>query len=340
MNFEEIEELLQYNEKESKIFIPNEIFEDLINKFQKLKPKEKPTKTVTTSKGRGKNKGINISHIAFAYSYYYLISWLYRYCKHLYGYDLIDNEKVKEILGYNATTKGIDYLIKNNGLLDTMGYIKKTKDIPISSNYDEFDGLSFTLLSDLEEEMQKMIKEKLSRKYSIKYPIKAFERVVDEEGNIEQEGTFFEFENTHCIPFEVFIYSMSNENIGTIGFYLYTFIKMMNDRYSTGWDVSIENLVRKTQLPESTLLKYLDIVKKYRMITTIHNQEYFCLALDPKDRKANTYIANDFDLFTYKPQAYQKIEILTANKHYEKVGKDLERITAKKIDIPLSELPY
>ncbi|MBD8006271.1 hypothetical protein [Bacillus norwichensis] len=64
MNFEEIEYQLQFNEKESDVFIHNEIFEDL------------------------KKSDIRKVHIPFTYSYYYLINWLYRNTK--YGSFAID----------------------------------------------------------------------------------------------------------------------------------------------------------------------------------------------------------------------------------------------------------
>ncbi|MCC3645831.1 hypothetical protein JGK52_03915 [Cytobacillus oceanisediminis] len=313
MKFEEIEELLQYNEKEFKIFIANEVFEDL--------------------KGAIKNS----PHLAFAYSYLFIITWLYRYAKHMSRDGLIDNGKIKEILGYNSMTKGLDYIIKKNGLLDKLGYTITSKDFPIAWTFNQFEGLEFLMYSEQKELLEVW---ELPRKYSIKYPVKAFERTLDEAGNIEQEGTFFEVENTHMIPFEVFMYCMDNKDIGTIGFYLYSYIKRMNDFYADGWDISIENMVLETGIAEKTLLRYLDKLKKFNLIQAVHNQEYFCLALDPKERKANTYIANEFDLFTYKPQFYKKMKIMKIDEYQKKKEEEFTKMFGNTVDFPIEELPY
>ncbi|MFE4525071.1 hypothetical protein ACFRCQ_23690 [Cytobacillus firmus] len=355
MKYETIEELLQYNEKESKIFIPNEIFDDLKKKFNELKPDIKDDKSaaiITTSTGvkrrkRGKNKGLNINHLAFSYSYYYLISWIYRYAKHRTTNEIIDNGKVKEILGYNADTKGLDYITKKNGLLDQMEYTKTDKDFPLTWTFNQFEGLEFSMLSEYIEAETKdnpfvtkssiLEMYQIPRKYTVKYPVKAFYRTQESD---YENGTFYEVENTHMIPFDVFMYCMDNENIGTIGFYLYCFIKRMNDFYSGGWDTSIENLILETEIPESTLLKYIDVLRKYKMIDVEYNQEYFCLALDPKDRKANTYTVNDFDLFTYKPQSYKKMEIISVEEYKKKKEEEFVKLFGNTVDIPLEDLPY
>lgn len=118
MKYEQLEELLQYHEKESKIFMPNEIFDDL------------------------KGAIPDSPHIAFAYSYTYLAAWLYRYSKHISPTEgFIDNVKMKQILGYNENYKKLDYLIKKNGLLDQLGYTETVKDFPTSWTYDEMEGL-------------------------------------------------------------------------------------------------------------------------------------------------------------------------------------------------------
>lgn len=314
MKFEEIKDLVKFEEQESKLFLPNEIFGDLKANMKKS------------------------IHIPVAYSYYYLVSWLYRHAK--YGNILIDNKIIKEVLGYHRDQKDLDYIMKKNGLLDEIGYTETVKDFPVVWELDEVEGLKFTFLSEMDDYFQEDIKSRLSRKYSIKYPIKAFERVVDEEGNIEQEGTFFDISNTHCIPFEIFMFCMDNDNIGCTGFYLYSYIKHMNDIYSGGWDVSIDNLSSETGISKKTLTRYLDQLNLYQMVTTKHNQEYFCLALDPKDRKANTYTTNEYDSFTDRPQSYEKLKVVTTGDYYKKREEDLEFLFSNRIDIPLEDLPF
>ncbi|EFV79040.1 hypothetical protein HMPREF1013_00669 [Bacillus sp. 2_A_57_CT2] len=322
MKFEEIEELLQYNEKESKIFIANEVFVDL--------------------KGAIKNS----PHLAFAYSYIYLVTWLYRYAKHLNSKGIITKGIINEILGYHANTKGLDYLIKKKGLLDKLDYTITVSDFPIQWKYDKFEGLEFEMLSEIYEFEMKhnplVTKSEIldiyniPKKYNIKFPVKSFYRNSDED----EDGTFFEVENTHMIPFEVFMYCMGNEDIGTIGFYLYAYIKRMNDFYTGGWDISIENMVLQTGIAEKTLLRYLDKLRKFKLIEAVHNQEYFCLALDPKERKANTYIANEFDLFTYKPQFYKKMKIMKIDEYQKKKEEEFTKMFGNTVDFPIEELPY
>src|SRR5699024_11535773 len=92
---------LNYRDGQSRHFMPNEIFKDLQSNI----------KTST--------------HIAFAYSYYYLTSWLYRNVK--YAEDLpieINTKTLKKLLGYNQNYKPINYIIKKNGVLEQINYIK------------------------------------------------------------------------------------------------------------------------------------------------------------------------------------------------------------------------
>ncbi|WP_150284749.1 hypothetical protein [Rummeliibacillus sp. TYF-LIM-RU47] len=313
MKYDEIEQLLKFNELESKVFIPNEIFKDL------------------------QKSEIKSLHVPVAYCYYYLTNWLYRYTK--YDVPFIDNKQMKEILGYHKDQKTIDYIIKKDGLLDQIGYTQTVKDLPLLWEFDEFEGLKFSMLSEMDEFNQKYIKEHLSRKYSIKYPVKAFERAYDDEGNIDQEGTFYDVSDTHCIPFEVFIYCMSNEKLGCTAFYLYSYISRMNDKFDEGWDIPIKKLIEETNIPKKTLERYLDQMKQYKMIEVIYNQEYFCLALDASQRKANTYIINEFDQFTSAPVPYEKLKVITTNEYY-KQRNDIENIFGIVVEIPLEELPY
>lgn len=308
MNYEEIENLLQYYEKESKIFIPNEIFTDLKGVITNSSP-----------------------HLAFAYSYTYLVTWIYRHTKHLTTDGIIDNGKLKEILGYNIDYKKLNYIIKKNGLLDQLGYTKTVKDFPTLWTYEDN-----TLEFDMYSENKDLVNITLPRKYSIKYPVKSFHRYDDKV----VDGTFYEFENTHCIPFEVFMYCMGHEHIGTIGFYLYSYIKRMNDFYVDGWDVPLEKMIIETSLPENTLIGYLDILRKYQLIRVQYNQKYFSLAMRLEDRKASTYYINNFDLFSDKPQPYDKLKLLKVDEYKKVKEEDAIKIWGKKAHITLDELPY
>jgi hypothetical protein len=211
VKFNELNNLIQYNKHESKLFMPNEIFTDLLNRLksnnknENQEPKSKEfvvLKNGKQRKSRGVSTDISSNHIAASYSYIYLVTWLYRYAK--YGIKHYNVSELKQILGYSPKSKELDFLIKKNGLLDQIGYLETVKDFPISSIYKhgESEEIEFAMLSDLDEDTKELIKKysNLSRKYTIKFPVKAFfrnreseeiqeEYKEDEDGNYYADGT-------------------------------------------------------------------------------------------------------------------------------------------------------
>jgi hypothetical protein len=294
----EIKHKLNYDNKESKLYMPNEIFDDLQQSVHKAK------------------------HIPFTYTYYYLITWLYRYAKH--GSIEIDNKTIKSILGYNPTYTEVDYLIKKNGLLDNIKYTLTDKDYPTSWSFVDGD-LEFMTIDDFEEDVQKLIKGTRSRKFTVKYPIKAFHRTDDEE---MLDGTFYEIDRTYLVPFEVFLFCISNKEVGVTGFYIWSYLKMQNQIYGKGYDVSIGDLSDETKIPRSTLCGYLNKLKGHKMINCYYNQEFFCLALKDDDRKANTYVTNNYEIFSDEMVSVEKMKFMSADKYLdmqkEKENVDLE----------------
>lgn len=284
-----INKLLQYNEKESKLYMPNEIFNDL------------------------KASGIKSKHIPLAYSYYYLISWLYRYTKYQIG-TIIDHKLIKQLLGYSPTYPEIDYIIKRNGELDKIGYTTTEKDIPLSWTFED-DFLDFYMLSDLDEDMQRIIKQQLSRKYTIKFPNKAFHRSRESEEDKYLDGTFYDISNTHLVEFEVFTFCMNKKEIGVTGFYLWSYLKIKNQLYSGGYDVSLDDLSCETGIARSTMCEYLNRLKEYKMIKCVHNQEYFCFGLDSDEKKANTYITNEWEYFSDSKMKIERMKFVSTKEH-------------------------
>jgi len=306
MSYEEIVRCLQYNEKESNLFMPNEIFEDL-----KLHVRNTP-------------------HIAFAYSYCYLATWLYRYVKHSSVTEILDNKKLKELLGYNPKTQTLDYLIKKNGLLDEIEYLESTRDFPLTwSLTGEEKDLDFFMLSDLDIGVAKEKFPNIPKRFFLKKPLKGFSRIkLNEDGQeYESLGTFYDIANTHNVPFEGFLYCMSNRDIGCTGFYLYSYLKHKNDLFENGYDVSLANLSLDTGIKESTLDKYIGLLKGYRMVDFRHNQEFFAIGMRAEDRKANTYLINEHDSFSNELETFQKIKI---------VKKKVE----KRIEFDVNQLPF
>jgi hypothetical protein len=380
VEYEELRELLQFNDKdknrlESTLFMPNEIFKDLnkgLNEFRssKYSSDNKEVEYINVKgrlrKKRGKSNGVSINHITFAYSYIYLVTWLYRYAKYGKGSTTIKKEHLKMILGYGAKTQEVDYLIKKNGVLEKIGYLETTGDYPIDYHYSnrytyemyvndlEPGEISFTTFSEFKEKDEHgYLKDPVTydilnrgRNYKVKYPVKAFDRLVDEEGNIEMLGTFYEVDNTHLIPFEVFLYCMSNKDIGCTGFYLWSYLKMQNQIFENGYDVSILNLSIETGIPDSTLNKYIGLLKSYKMINFYHNQEAFSVAYRDEDRKANTYETREYFSFSDKPVPYEKIKVVTKEEYLKqlKEKEDKQKIIwgnrESDVDIPHDQLPY
>jgi hypothetical protein len=293
LSYANMEKLLVYYDYEDKIFMLNEIFEDLQRNIE------------------------NSSHIAFAYSYIYFITWVYRYAKYGVINELIDQKFIKKILGYNPTYKKIDYLIKQNGILEQIGYIQTTKDFPIAYKYDDIEGLQFYYISEQKEFAEYI---NIPKNYKIKFPVKAFYRYLDDE-EMKQEynegyedGTFFYIDNTHLVPFNAFMFCMTNEDLGCTGFYLYSFFRYMNQIYNNGYDASLEMLEEKTNIKGRTLDKYLDALKKYNLIHC--NVQDYVVGLGKGEQKSNTYFVNEPVNFVNTPKVYDKRNVISVKEYY------------------------
>jgi hypothetical protein len=282
---------LQYQEKESHLYIPNEIFNDF---------------RVLHDKGS--------SHVAFAYSYYYLISWLYRYCK--YGHLNIDVKMIKGILRYNSTYKKLDYLIKKNGLLDEMGYTLSSTDFPYSWDFNDGD-IEFHLLSGLDVDDRKRILDQKGRNYKIKVPVKGLWRNQESEQEGDYNGTYYDISRTHLVEFEIFTECMSKNELGCVAFYLYGYLKWKCGMYD-GYDVSYKQMEKETGINYRTLERYLDEMKKNNMI--ICSSSNFVIGARNEDRKSNTYYVNDVGLFGMTPMSMKKGKVITLDTHLKQSG--------------------
>ncbi|WP_335871942.1 hypothetical protein [Bacillus sp. 2205SS5-2] len=318
-----IRDFLQFNHNENKVFMPNEIFDDLHRKFNTLFPED-----------HEKNGAVG-SHVAFTYSYVYFIAWLHRYCK--YSDTWITTNGIKKCLRYSPTTKTIDFIIKKNGVLDDLGYTLTTTNYPIYWTFEDQD-LQFVTVSDLDEVDKQYITQKL-RNYKVKFPVKQFyrDRESYEEGIID--GAYYEVYNTHMIDFEVFMFCMGEKDLGCTGFYLYSYLKMMNDQFKNGFDVALADLTHQTKIKDRTLDKYLKSLKKYRMINCIHNQDYYVSGLSKEERKANTYQTNEYTFFSNEPVKVKNIESMRLQ-DYRKWKTEKEEINNRDIDGEVANLPF
>src|SRR5690606_25147350 len=106
-----------------------------------------------------------------------------------------------------------------------------------------------------------------------------------------------------------------DKEIGCTGFYLYSYLSHKNDIFEKGYDVSIKNLTEETGIPKRTLIRYLGILKEYKMIDFIHNQDFFVIGMSEGERKATTYITRSYDLFSDKPIPFKRIEVKTEEEY-------------------------
>ena len=327
MTYEEISKLLEIDGKESPVFMPNEIFEDL------------------------QAYTIDSSHVAYAYSYMYLTHFLYRNCKYFNVKTLLDGNIIKQILGYSKSNRTMNYITKKGGLLDDIGYTTATKNYPISWQFKKESGEDLEFI--MYEEIGAEVLLPIPKMFFLKYPIKALEdRFIEkttytDDGEREVEeyelrGTYFDVEQTHSVDFYVFMYCMSKKKLGVIAFYLYSWIKHRNDIFEGGYDVPMTKLSEETGINRRSLIKYMDLLKGYRMISFQHNQEYFVLAAKREDRKATTYMTNDVDFFLDEPEGYKKMRVQLREEYFAMKAEQEEEGKGVKgrVDIPLAELPF
>lgn len=250
-----IKQLLKYNDHQNKVYIHNEIFEEL---------------KLLHEKGS--------SHVAFAYGYYYLISWLYRYTK--YGEINIDVKMIKEILGYNATNKKLDYLIKKGGLLDEIGLTETSTDYPLVWTFEDGE-LEFTMFSDFDEDIKKIYQKQKGNNSKIKVPVKGLNRNGE-------NGTFYDIYYTHEMTFDLFVKCMESE-LGCSGFYLYGYLKYRCDKFKE-YNSSVERIGQDIGMSKNTVDKYLTMLCMSGLVKYKGND---CRLVEGKfNRKANTYLVN------------------------------------------------
>lgn len=256
----DLKQLLNWNEFQDKIYVPNEIFNDL---------------RVLHDKGS--------SHVAFAYSYYYLISWLYRFAK--YGEKNIDVKMIKQVLGYSASTQEINYIIKKNGFLDQIGYTYSDTDYPTAWEWnDSF--INFILLSDLEEDSRLTLLKEKGRNFKVKVPFKGIWRSVESQINNDEDGTFYAFDYTHEMSFRIFMECMQDKQLGVSGFYLYGYLKYRCDKFKK-YQSSIERIGDDIGMSKNTADKYLGRLRSKGLISC---EESMCEKVNGEfSKRANTY---------------------------------------------------
>ncbi|MCU5107004.1 hypothetical protein OCA21_14380 [Bacillus cereus] len=245
--FKSIIEYYEREDKHGKVFLLNSLFETL-SKEESLTKKGKRTTT----------------HVDVAYSYLYLIAWLYRNAK--YGVMSDQNTDVgtlKELIGFTSREQRIDYIIKKNGVLDRLGLTKTIpyKEAPCSYTIDDDNVIDFETIA------QAGIKVENNRK-TIKEPIFG---LYDSDGEYGY-GTFFggvdsdNVSKTHNVDFKIFMKCMTNKNLGTDAFYIYSFLKSKCDVAGGTIEIAHDTIMKQTGITRGKMNIALDGLKKHGLI--------------------------------------------------------------------------
>lgn len=282
--------------------MPNEIFEELRTHIDIDKPNR------------------SSEHIAYAYSYVYLISYLYRYAVYGDFKQAITEEVLRMILQTPKKYKHKNYITKTNGILHKLKYIvkKSRNDVPVSYealNDRGFVDVEFETLGEWIAEFPELKADHyLSRNFKFNFPYRAFYNMKDHEQAQESErlGYFFHAENTHKIPLDIFIFCMTKKDLGTAGFYVYSFIKHMNDKFKDGWLCNKQKFMKLTGFKETKLKETLKALESYNMISNSHETYYVNLKKSSSDiiPVPCRFEAFPFDHFTNEKQEIDVREVV------------------------------
>ncbi|MGG0667712.1 GIY-YIG nuclease family protein [Lederbergia citrisecunda] len=195
----------------------------------------------------------NGSHIAYAYGYLYLSYYLYRNCKYFNVKTILNTNVLKELLGYKEKNRTANYITKRGGLLDKMGYTESTKDYPIFLEETDGKELSFITHKDVEGSVVPQ------KSFFLKRPVKM------------AEFTDIEESQSHSIDFEVFNFCMERKELGTVAFYLYSWIKH-NEDINEICEVFLKNISEHTGMAQTTVGYYIREMEKYNMVDYQKNE--------------------------------------------------------------------
>lgn len=238
------------------------------------------------------NENVDVRQISFAYSYVLVSSFLYKYTKYI-DFDsktYVQNSDIKELLGYSKKTKTVDYIIKKDGLLDLIGITETTKQIPLTSYYDEsnisdikirkFLYNNSTENNEYYNEYKTIVK---NRNYEIKKPLFFF----NNNGDI---GTLYDYSNTHKITIDELLYFLDSSNLDVTDLTIYSFIKSKcNNLNKNSYCISLSETKKDLLISNDTFYRKIKILKELSLINVKRNNSYY--SIDGKDdcHEPNTY---------------------------------------------------
>ena len=208
----------------------------------------------------------SVQHQEFVYSYYWLITYLWKYAK--YAEQEYTQSRIKQMLGYYPNEKRLNYIIKENGLLDGKEYSKAMMDYPVTWSLKEGD-LSFSMLSEYDKVDRQYLIHFKTHKFFVKAPLKSI-------GTESEEGIFWHSSNAHMINGDVFKACMENEGLGCAAFYLYGLFVYMRDKNlhfnnSETFSCANKTLVELTGWNEKRVTKITGNMVKAKLIEKKQN---------------------------------------------------------------------
>lgn len=262
---EKMKKIINANENNYPIYMKNELFE-LLGNCEELETGDKR----------------KYKYSAEAYCYLYFITYLYRNVKYYDVEEPMNNDLIKQVLGYNKKYEGLNFMIKKDGVLDQLGLTETVKmnEIPFMFNETE-DGLEFLTYSEYDPTGD-FLREIQSVSNLVKYGNRAtaklpLQGLVDEDG---LEGTFFfkenpsAIDNTHKVDIKVFALCMTNKDLGCTAFYIYNYIQYLQGA-NGGWaEVSLETMSRRLGIGNKARDKALNNLKAHQLIEFIGKNFY------------------------------------------------------------------
>lgn len=160
-------------------------------------------------------------HQEFIYCFYWMIAYLWNYAKYgEHGFTLGD---IKKLLGYNATEKRMNYIIKKNGLMDQKGYSSSVSDYPILWHMNQDKMMSFTMLSDYDKESRGMLNKFNSINVLVKAPLKSI-------GTEDEDGLFWNPSNSHMMRGEIMVACTVDGKMNCAAVYMYGLLLMLYEK--------------------------------------------------------------------------------------------------------------
>jgi hypothetical protein len=269
---------IEYLYGKASVRLPNSIFRDL-------------STTIKNKKG-----STNIQQVAFSYVYLIAVAFLYKYAQfvNVDNGTYIQNSDIKELLGYNRTTKTIDKVIKKGGILDELGLTTTIKDYPVQfvtnpmENINDIPLREFITITDITDDdinytiIKGIVK---NRNYEVKEPL----FLTHGYGNSDY-GTLYSIERTHEITIKEFMEFVFDEEVGNIDFLIYGYFKSRCKGYKDNCkSMAVYKLVLEIGIDRSTFYNHLNVLKNKGYIDVIH-KDWKMKGNTYKDMEANEYI--------------------------------------------------